>query len=36
VKLTKVCDFDVLVQASLKLLDEAYVAGSDGAVIVTT
>jgi hypothetical protein len=33
VELTKVRDFDVLMQASLELLNEAYVAGSDSAVI---
>ena len=33
VKLTKVGDFYVLAEAGLKLLDEAEVAGSDGAVV---
>jgi hypothetical protein len=33
VELAEVRDFNVLTQASLELLDEAYVAGSDGAVV---
>jgi hypothetical protein len=33
VKLTEVCDFNVLAQAGLELVDEVYVAGSDGAVV---
>jgi hypothetical protein len=33
VELAEVCDFDVLVQAGLELINETHVAGSDGAVI---
>jgi hypothetical protein len=33
VELTEVCDFNVLAQAGLELVNKMHVAGSDGAVI---